>query len=202
MVFHAIRRHPFKASLCITTAKTVTADFFVQRVVERRDTWDTRRTLVFGIFGFGFQGGIQYGIVNHVFEPLFPGRAPARVAAKILGMNLMSDPFVFLPTFYLVKEGLQREELSWRMASSAMDKYRDNIIVDCCNSWMIWFPGHIVTYGLMPPAFRLPWMSLVSFGYVCLLSVTRGKLEEREESRATVRRYRSSGLVVDSASTD
>ena len=42
---------------------------------------------------------------------------------------------------------------------------------------MVWIPGHIVTYGVMPPAFRLPWMSFLSFGYVGLLSVTRGTME-------------------------
>ena len=49
--------------------------------------------------------------------------------------------------------------------------------MDIRNSWMVWIPGHIVTYGVMPPAFRLPWMSCLSFGYVGLLSVTRGSME-------------------------
>ena len=62
--------------------------------------------------------------------------------------------------------------------SGALAKYRENCVVDIRNSWMVWVPGHIVTYGLMPPAFRLPWMSCLSFGYVGLLSVTRGTMVE------------------------
>jgi hypothetical protein len=45
---------------------------------------------------------------------------------------------------------------------------------------MLWIPGHVVTYGMMPPAFRLPWMSILSFGYVGVLSVTRGSMTEAQ----------------------
>jgi len=65
--------------------------------------------------------------------------------------------------------------------SRALAKYRDNFVEDMRNSWAVWIPGHVVTYGLMPPAFRLPWMSFLSFGYVGLLSLTRGTVMEASQ---------------------
>ena len=47
-------------------------------------------------------------------------------------------------------------------------------MLDWCNTWMVWFPGHAVTYGLMRPHQRIPWMAFLSFFYMCVLSITRG----------------------------
>ena len=54
----------------------------------------------------------------------------------------------------------------------------------------MWFPCHAVTYGLMPLHLRMPWVALVSFSYVGLLSFTRGDfdaivLAEEEKSPAS-----------------
>lgn len=61
---------------------------------------------------------------------------------------------------------------------------------------MVWIPGHIVTYGLMPPAFRLPWMSFLSFGYVGLLSVTRGTMEAAPPTQVGLTRRLSNAVTV------
>ena len=45
---------------------------------------------------------------------------------------------------------------------------------DWVNSWSIWFPGYAAVYGLLPVHLRMPGVSVISFGYVCLLSFTRG----------------------------
>ena len=36
------------------------------------------------------------------------------------------------------------------------------------------FPGHAVTYGVMPLHMRMPWIASLSFGYLSVLSFTRG----------------------------
>lgn len=146
------------------------------------------------------QGGVQYGIVNGVLEPLFPGRSARNVISKILGMNLVADPFFFLPTFYVFKEAMLRKDLTTGTICNALTRYRANCFDDWRNTWTVWFPGHAVTYGLMPPAFRLPWMAVVSFGYVAVLSITRGEMatepavtQERKPSPELQRRH-SHGL--------
>lgn len=69
----------------------------------------------------------------------------------------------------------------------ALTKYRSNCYEDIRNTWMVWVPGHLVTYGLLPPQFRLPWMSVLSFGYVGLLSATRGTIPQQDEDAARKR---------------
>lgn len=63
----------------------------------------------------------------------------------------------------------------------ALMKYRSNCFEDIRNTWVVWVPGHFVTYGLLAPQFRLPWMSVLSIGYVGLLSFTRGRIVPQDE---------------------
>jgi len=198
-----IRRDPFKSALVVTTAKTVAADLLVQLAIEGRE-WEPRRTTLFAAFGFAYQGAVQYCVVNVLLEGMFPGQTARAVAAKCALMNGVADPFFFLPTFYIFKETIRKTQLpdrttvlpctdtiGWpcrtspsehlpRQVSRALARYRENCLEDIRNSWMLWIPGHVVTYGMMPPAFRLPWMSILSFGYVGVLSVTRGSMTEAQ----------------------
>jgi hypothetical protein len=57
---------------------------------------------------------------------------------------------------------------------AALQKYKDNCISDWLNSWAIWVPAHSITFSVVPPHLRMPWIAAVSFGYVCVLSFTRG----------------------------
>ena len=186
----AIHAHPFKAALWITTTKTVAADLVVQLAVERKE-WNPWRSCLFGTFGCAYQGAAQYAIVNGLLEPLFPGKSLRNVLLKICGMNFVCDPLLFLPTFYIFKEALGRGEVTVDGALRALACYRGNALDDCRNSWVrtfwdhpsatptphpfhapphptpkvLWLPGHAVTYAVCSPAMRLPWISLLSFGY-------------------------------------
>jgi hypothetical protein len=89
--------------------------------------------------------------------------------------------------------------LSGDCARNGLYKYSQNYWKDWTNSWMIWcalrkplrsalrasptmwaekffvrrLPGYTGAF-VMPPHLRMPWIASVSFGYVCLLSFTRG----------------------------
>eukprot|EP00965_Chrysotila_dentata_P232279 6198869-Pleurochrysis_carterae.AAC.2 len=65
------RRRPILLACTSTTVKTVAADLLVQKMVERRETLDTKRTLAFAIFGCSWMGAGQYFVcVNHLRERL------------------------------------------------------------------------------------------------------------------------------------
>jgi hypothetical protein len=106
-------------------------------------------------------------------------------------MNLLSDPFLFLPVFYTFKQfssGLVTAAADGTasggltgvvgatssIVKAAITTYKTNAFVDLRNSWMVWFPGHAVTYGLMPSHKRIPWMAFLSLFYMIILSLTRG----------------------------
>ena len=52
---------------------------------------------------------------------------------------------------------------------------------------MIWFPGYGLTYGVMHVHHRMHTIAAVSFGYVCLLSFTRGAYNSDSDSATAVK---------------
>jgi protein Mpv17 len=173
-----LERHPFLFGISITTVKAVLADLLTQLVFEGKNNipWNVKRTLFFGAFGLFYQGMVQYVIVNLFWERLFPGTKPRAVVTKICGMNLLSDPLLFMPTFYIFKQVMTEGGGGGVAATvkAALLAYKANCFMDWRNSWMVWFPGHAVTYGVLPIHKRIPWMAFLSFFYMCVLSYTRG----------------------------
>jgi protein Mpv17 len=168
-----LKRHPFTAAVGITTFNAFAADLMTQLIFEK-NPWNPQRSAVFAAFGFLYQGMAQYAIVNLGWEKLFPGTKPKAVISKICAMNLLSDPLLFMPTFYIFKEVMGQGGLTLPTVKAALWGYKANCFMDWRNSWMVWFPGHAVTYGVMPPHKRIPWMAFLSFFYMIVLSITRG----------------------------
>ena len=179
-----LKRHPFLSAISITTVNAVVADLMTQLVFQKSIAgWNAQRTLVFGVFGLLYQGMVQYFIVNGVWEKVFPGTSKRAVFSKICAMNLLSDPLFFMPTFYIFQQAMTTGMAGASLTSSittivstALSSYKANCLIDWRNSWMVWFPGHAVTYGVMPSHKRIPWMAFLSFFYMCILSITRGSV--------------------------
>lgn len=167
-----LQRHPFASACAITTLNAFLADLLTQLVFEKLP-WNPKRSALFAAFGFLYQGMAQYAIVNLGWEKVLPGTKPKAVILKICGMNLLSDPLLFMPTFYIFKEAMSTG-LAFATIKTALLSYKANCLFDWRNSWMVWFPGHAVTYGVMPTHKRIPWMAFVGFFYMIVLSITRG----------------------------
>ena len=110
---------------------------------------------------------------------------------KIAITNLVGDPVFFFPVFYSLKEAMNRSlhevmAAPAKIVSSALSRYRQNYREDWRNTWSVWVPGHVVTYGVCPPHMRMPWVAFVSFGYLCLLSFTRGDMQPLRQPAAAV----------------
>jgi len=183
--FHALnaemRAHPFKTCLVVTTVKAGLADLMVQQCIERRTEVDRRRMCTFVLFGAAYQGCFQYWMFNVLFERLFPGSGMAITLKRVLVTNLVGDPIFFFPVFYTMREALATppgETFQLDSVRSALSKYRSNCWEDWRNTWAVWFPCHMVTHGLCPPHLRMPWVAGISFGYLSLLSWTRGAVNE------------------------
>lgn len=175
-----VQRRPVLTSIVVTGVKAWAADLMIQKLVEKRETVDLKRSALFASFGSAYQGCIQYWIYNILFEKrLFPGKSPQMILMKIAATNLIVDPVIFFPIFYTMREAMNTERLLdvdlMNCFSTSMAKYRDNCKTDLINSWLIWVPAHCVTYAVVPVHLRMPWIAVVSFGYVCVLSFTRGE---------------------------
>ena len=108
-----------------------------------------------------------------------PVWAVSPVVQKILLVNFVLDPLLFFPSFYTVKEALASPQLdAAETVRGALGNYAKNWKQDLRNTWMVWFPGHAVSFGLMPPHLRMPWVAGLSFAYLTVLSFTRGETTE------------------------
>lgn len=180
-----MRANPIKTSVIVTTIKAGLADYVVQTAVEQRHEVDTRRLTTFVVFGCAYQGCFQYWLFNIAFERLFPGRGLLPTVKKIMVVNAVGDPVFFFPCFYTLQEALQRNDLREAMCVDtlrcAMTNYYRNCVDDWRNTWATWIPGHAITYGVLPMHLRMPWVAAVSFGYLSLLSFTRGASQQQPQ---------------------
>jgi protein Mpv17 len=174
-----VTKRPLTVSMAITSIKACLADVMIQTHVEKCDSVDLKRAGLFWSFGFLYQGCFQYWMYNVLYERLFPGTGIMNVTKKVLLSNLVSDPVFFFPTFYAFKEIINTNSISPRCFTEGIKKYSENYKQDWVNSWMVWLPGYTVTYAVMPIHLRMPWIATVSFGYVSLLSYTRGAYDDK-----------------------
>lgn len=67
--------NPFAVGVVTTGLKTSAADWFAQKVIEKREDFDWTRHAAFCAFGFAYLGGFQYWLYNVKFAQV--GAAPA-----------------------------------------------------------------------------------------------------------------------------
>ncbi|GMI20924.1 hypothetical protein TrCOL_g5765 [Triparma columacea] len=193
--------HPFWSQTFVATTKSIIADAGTQRFVEKRDldTYDWKRTAVFGTFGFVYLGILQYGVYVKGFEYLFNKKvinrfcnAPFREKLKdkegirVLGKQIALDfivlqPLVYWPCYYTTKEfvkspepvveGVKKDESG--AFSRAMTKYGKTFWIDNVGMLGFWFPADIVIYSV-PMHLRLHLTHVVSFAWTVVVSTYRG----------------------------
>ena len=189
-----LRSSPFLFSLTTATAKTAAADAVTQRYIEGAETIDQRRLGVFTVFGFWYLGCFQYFLYVRCFARWFPAAErfgehatlAARLgdraglldlAKQVAAGNFLHIPFLFLPCFYLTQE-VTTHGMAAASPSHALASYRRNLWSDSVSAWTIWIPGHCI-FLAVPLYLRLPINHAMSFGYVCVLSLMRGRVGER-----------------------
>eukprot|EP00618_Florenciella_parvula_P019672 CAMPEP_0119495642 /NCGR_PEP_ID=MMETSP1344-20130328/19203_1 /TAXON_ID=236787 /ORGANISM="Florenciella parvula, Strain CCMP2471" /LENGTH=216 /DNA_ID=CAMNT_0007531241 /DNA_START=200 /DNA_END=850 /DNA_ORIENTATION=+ len=183
-------RFPVQTAIYTTGFKSAAADALTQVILEQRQELDYRRTALFASFGCLYQGGFQYFIWNKLLERAMP---TSHFAYKVVVVNGFFDPVFLFPAFYTAKELINNSSQSPAVCmSQGLSNYQENYKQDWINSWMIWVPGHVVTANLSAHL-KVPWVAAVSFGYVCMLSATRGEFVVKEEqvkkaSKALVRK--------------
>ena len=137
-------RHPVAFGCGFSCLKTSSADLICQTQIEGTE-WkdvDWRRTSIFGLWGLGYLGGVQYFLYTFAFPRAFPGvvkfvEAPLRAKLrdsqglktliKQVGFDqFVHHPFVVFPAFYLIKEWVEGGTVS-----AGLTKCKDNWTRDC-----------------------------------------------------------------------
>eukprot|EP00931_Biecheleriopsis_adriatica_P119173 TRINITY_DN94429_c0_g1_i1.p1 TRINITY_DN94429_c0_g1~~TRINITY_DN94429_c0_g1_i1.p1 ORF type:complete len:224 (+),score=41.30 TRINITY_DN94429_c0_g1_i1:39-710(+) len=74
----------------------------------------------------------------------------------------------------MARQGLENSRTNFW---DAMQRCNENILEDLKICWMIWIPGHLVTFAV-PMWLRMPLTHTLSFLFFGILSCMRGELEE------------------------
>ena len=186
------QRHPLAFGVVVSACKTAAADYIAQTVIERREQVDRRRNFIFFLWGAGYLGGVQYFVYVQLFaRTLFPSAAafaakplPAKLA-DIPGQRIMLSqvaldqfvhhPAVLFPCFYTMKEFVEGGgEIGSQMVSKALVNYQRNLVEDCLVCWKVWIPTFIINFSFCPLWARVPFVAVVSMGFMTYFSVLRG----------------------------
>ncbi|EKX46745.1 hypothetical protein GUITHDRAFT_94256 [Guillardia theta CCMP2712] len=192
------QQYPFQFQVVVSTIKTSIADIITQTQIEGKSITeiDTKRNLVFVVFGATYLGGFQWWLQVTKFRQWFPGMdrfANATFAEKLkdvpgmisAGKQVAFDvfvhlPFMYFPCFYTVKEFVQGK--SWNPIDWAKDgctKYYNNFRKDTYAMFCLWAPADCVLFAV-PMWLRMPGRHLVSLGWTAYLSFLRGaKIPEK-----------------------
>lgn len=184
------KKYPFMNNIMIASTKTAAADLMAQVVIAHTPIssieWD--RTFLFLTFGAIYLGGFQYFYQVNVFKKLFDvdkftsqswsDKLKDAQGLKALGAQTALDLFVltlvYLPTFYVFKEGVfsgSMDPTVWM--SSGIDKWQQNFSKDELDLIRVWMPADLVCFSV-PLYLRLPVRHVVSFMWTAYLSFVRG----------------------------
>ena len=199
------RNAPYQSAFAITGFKAALADVITQskeirlsrkegtEFVETCDnvscevtpvsqTLSKRRALAFLLYGGFYQGCVQYFLFNVCFPVWFgEGTDLQTVTTKVLVDQFLLTPFLCLPCIYLVKALVFNYSLREGLERYVADARRDLLL----KYWVLWGPVQFITFGVMPPQYRVPFIALVSFAWLLILSSISSREDQSEAQDAT-----------------
>lgn len=145
------------------------------------DAVSWRRTVAFFLYGGFYQGCAQYFIFNVCYPAWFGDvQDVLTVAEEVLFDQFVLTPFLCLPIAYLIKALTFNTDLLEGMRRYFEDAGNDLLI----KYWLIWGPVQCLTFGVVPPHWRIPFIASVSFFWLVVLSSisSRGDAERSSGS--------------------
>jgi hypothetical protein len=133
-------------------------------------------------------GGVYCGMGQHfLYNSLYPRLFGATQSFSVAGMQIMTEccvanPFIAMPLYYCCKAVIEGEGT----VESGLAQYREEFWQVFQEYCLFWVPAHVVTFGFMPPQFRIAWVASVSVAYLSRLSFVshQTELEEARQRNA------------------
>lgn len=98
---HRLRKlsteHPVKTNMATGLVLGMAGDLVAQLAIERRDVYDFRRTLAFGLFTGGFAGFVYTPFYRFLDRRFGTASSLRVVAKKVAAENLFFTPFIYFP---------------------------------------------------------------------------------------------------------
>ena len=162
----------FFSSLVIKGGGDVTA----QMAIERRETWDRRRTAIMAVFACfvgGWGNAIFLRTVSSTFRPESMGRLRAALASAAC------DVFGFCPFFYVPSYHLWMATFQDGNPAKALDTLRTGYGSSLAAGMCVMGPCQVANFLFVPYPLRLPVMLSSAYVYNTALSVINMRAERR-----------------------
>uniref|UniRef100_A0A7S2Y6W9 Uncharacterized protein n=1 Tax=Entomoneis paludosa TaxID=265537 RepID=A0A7S2Y6W9_9STRA len=136
---------------------------------------DVSRNLGFLLYG-GLYSGITQNYLYSVIYPLVIGTDDSLVTLcqQVAVDNLVSAPLLCLPVAYIFKSAFTSSKgLSWDATiQQGLEKYVKDVRYQglLLKYWTLWVPVQFLTFGVIPPHFRVTFVAAISFFWICILS--------------------------------
>jgi len=170
--------HPVKTNMATGLVLGTAGDMVAQLAIERRDSYDFRRTLAFGLFTSGFAGFV-YTPFYRLLDRRFGTASSLRVVAKkVAAENLFFTPFIYFPSFYMITGAIRGDS-----ARDSWSKMKEQYIDANMHAWQMWVVADAVNFALVPLQFRVIFACSAEFVWVSILSIisNRGDASDDKE---------------------
>jgi len=167
---------PYQAAFLTCGVKASLSDTISQKTVEKVQSstgevsehrFCFSRNFAFILYGGLYQGVTQHVIFNEIYPAVFgSGTDLQTVAVKVLFDQLVLTPFLCLPIAYLVKAAVFQYPLQEGLDKYVMDAKKDLL----WKYWAIWTPTQCLTFSVVPEHLRIPFIAMVSFFWLIILS--------------------------------
>eukprot|EP00658_Telonema_sp_P-2_P021488 TRINITY_DN18553_c0_g1_i1.p1 TRINITY_DN18553_c0_g1~~TRINITY_DN18553_c0_g1_i1.p1 ORF type:complete len:290 (+),score=30.65 TRINITY_DN18553_c0_g1_i1:181-1050(+) len=161
------KRCPRTSALVTSVTIGFAGDTFCQKVVERAETHDLKRSIQLGCFA-GLYNGVIYAPILRLYASTFTASrfgTTGSTLAKTAADNFVTSPALYFPLLYSwlgVAEGKTLQQ-TWDHAKAS---YLHHNIAHC----MIWIPTLAVCFATVPVHLQVLYVNCVSFGWTCAMS--------------------------------
>lgn len=183
---------PYTVAAVVCGLKASAADYLAQKRQSRKKEQqnaaqkairtDRTRNFSFLLYGSLYQGIAQEYIYNHLypvwFDHLLVGYSGtfatlATACIKVAFDLLVQTCLVTLPIAYLVKAVIFR----YGFREAIVNRYWGDITQHGLlkKYYLLWGPVNILTFSVVPEAYRITWIAFVSFFWLVILSTISSK---------------------------
>lgn len=177
------KNNPVQAAALTCGVKASLSDRISQARIEAEHRFCWSRNSAFILYGSLYQGVAQHFIFNEIYPAVFgSGTDVGTVASKVLFDQLVLTPFLCLPVAYLVKAAVFKRPLREGLSHYLGDAKKDLL----WKYWLLWTPVQCLTFTVVPDHLRIPFIAVVSFFWLIILSSISSRPEPSSDLPASV----------------
>lgn len=160
-ICRAFQQYPITCNVSFAGTLALFSDCVLQKSVKSDDShfvdtnsstrsFDFQRCGAIVTFGALYDGGVNT-LVYRLYERYIIFASPlAGGFAKSAVDNFCHSPYLYLPAFFFVTNGLKG-----RAFSDTWTQFRQQYRATVLSMWCFWFPFQLFNFALIPPVFRV-----------------------------------------------